>query len=57
MRPARLRPPRWLFPRVSRFSGVVVVSSSNVWTVWNRRPGEVGRDFLIAIYEPLVRRP
>ena len=32
----------WRGGSVSGLYGSVAVTSSNTWTVWNRRPGEVG---------------
>src|SRR3970040_144085 len=49
MRPWVLRPPVLPFLEISVFSGLAVVISAKSETVWNRRPGEVGLRFLIAI--------
>jgi hypothetical protein len=40
--PRLLRPPDFLSGSVSGLYGLVSVISSNTWTVWNRRPGDVG---------------
>ncbi len=40
--PRLLRPPDLRSGSVSGLCGVSVVISSNTWTVWNRRPADVG---------------
>src|SRR3990172_4967544 len=49
MRPRALRPPVFLSGTSRDFSGVRLVTSSKVATLWNRRPGDVGRYFLTGI--------
>src|SRR5574341_291006 len=55
MRQRPLRPPVFLSGTSRDFSGVRLVTSSKVATLWNRRPGEVGRYFRTGISAyPLV---
>src|SRR3954464_2511360 len=49
MRPCVLRPPDFLRPSVSAFSGVFLVTSARSDQVAKRRPGEVGLWRLTAI--------
>src|SRR4051794_24151519 len=49
MRPRLSRPPVRLRGSVSDFSGLLLVISSNVSTVMNRRPGDVGLKLLSAM--------
>ena len=49
IRPCALRPPDFLSPSTSAFSGSDFVTSALSFQVEKRRPGEVGLCFLIAI--------
>ena len=49
IRPCVLRPPDFLRPSTSAFSGSAFVTSALSFQVAKRRPGEVGLCFLIAI--------
>src|SRR5436305_9065075 len=49
LRPFTLRPPDFLRPSVSDFSGSLRVTSAKSGYVTNLRPGEVGLGFLIGI--------
>src|SRR3954462_13013889 len=51
MRPCVLRPPDFLRPSVSAFSGVFLVTSARSDHVAKRRPGEVGLCLFTAISE------
>src|SRR4051794_32925391 len=55
MRPCVFRPPDLGLPLVSGLCGLPWVSSSRSWKVANRRPGEVGFDFRIAMSLSLLR--
>src|SRR5919206_2681853 len=53
MRPFELRPPDFLRPSTSDFSGSALVTSALSFQVANRRPGDVGLCFLMAIGYPM----
>src|SRR3954451_23323877 len=57
MRPCVLRPPDFLSPSVSDFSGSFLVTSARSLQVAKRRPGEVGLCLLTAIRRPPPNDP
>src|SRR5688500_4344131 len=53
--PWLLRPPDLRSGSMSGRCDSVVVMSSNVWTVWKRRPGDVGLYLRIGMTDPCLR--